>query len=237
MKLSICWWSGVPRLRPACDSVVTTETVWQAVWASRVVMPGDSVARMASVMMEVGEWVVAFEWPADAIGSNAGGPSRMVIEPIGEMPVGGLSSTVLRQINFREAAERHREEQARQASARNRTRKDIAIFEKLREAERAELRRALSEDGVTDYYLAFLSWQYVQAVGAGQDKPVDNLAEDLGRSLNTVKSHLWQARKKGLLTGGSAGRKGGELSSAAEELLEPYAQAHLAEYDKLRKKT
>ena len=55
------------------------------------------------------DWVVTMEWPA---GVENGGPMRLVIEPIGANPVGGLSSTVLRQVDFRDAIERFREQLA-----------------------------------------------------------------------------------------------------------------------------
>lgn len=47
----------------------------------------------------------------------------------------------------------------------------------------------------------------------------DYLAElSGGLSTSTVRGHLWQARKRGLL-GGSPGKKGGALSKEAEEIL------------------
>lgn len=171
------------------------------------------------------EWVVVMEWPE---GVTDGGPARLIIEPVDKMPVGGLSSTVLRRIDFRDAVERHRLQ-----LAQSRQTGDKSIFEQLRETERAELRRALTEDGVSDYYLAFLSWQYVQAAGTGQSNINDFLAEMVGKPVGTVRGHLIRARQKGLLTG-SHGRKGGELTDAAEDLLEPYIQTHLAEFDRLR---
>lgn len=178
-----------------------------------------------SVMQPVGDdWVVVMEWP-DSV--EDGGPARLVIEPVGKMPVGGLSSTVLRQIDFRSAIENFRDQAA---IARSRAEIDVA---KLRQFERDQLRAALAE-GVTDYYLAFLAWQYVQAVGVGQANINEFMAELVGKPVGTVRGHLIRARQKGLLTG-SHGRKGGELTEAAEEILEPYAQLHLAEYERLKK--
>jgi hypothetical protein len=176
-------------------------------------------------MQQVGdEWVVTMEWPD---GTENGGPARLVIEPIDKMPVGGLSSTVLRQIDFRDAAERLRD----QVNS-NRSRGEDS--EAMRLFESGQLQSALSKGAATDEYLALLSQDYLRRVNAGQEKPVDRIAAELGRSLATVKGHLWQARKRGLLQGGSAGRKGGELSPEAEQLLETYALAWLAELDRLR---
>jgi hypothetical protein len=175
-----------------------------------------------SVMQPVGDdWVAVMEWPD---GVEDGGPSRLVIEPIDKMPVGGLSSTVLRQIDFRDAIGRHRKQLAE-------SHRRAGPLQRLRDFERAQLRSALA-DGVTDYYLALLSWQYVQATGRGQANINDYMAELVGKPVGTVRGHLIRARHGGLLTG-SHGRKGGELTEAAEEILEPYARLHLAEFDRL----
>ena len=87
------------------------------------------------------------------------------------------------------------------------------------------VREALAE-GITDHYLALLSIEYVGRVNAGQLKPVDRIAQELGKSLGTVKGHLWQARKRDLLIGGSAGRKGGEISEKARQLAMDWSMKH-----------
>jgi hypothetical protein len=61
--------------------------------------------------------------------------------------------------------------------------------------------------------------EYVRRVNAGQQKPVDHLAEEFGRSLGTVKGHLGRHGTRGLLEGGSAGRKGGQISDEAGKLV------------------
>lgn len=178
---------------------------------------------MANVVQQIGEWSVTMEWPE---GAEGGGPARLVIEPKDTMPVGGLSSTVLRQINFRDALRALR-------AATNSGKNLIAELAAMRDFERRALQSALNKGAATDKYLALLSSVYLHHVSAGQDKPVDCIAEELERSPATVKGHLWQARKRGLLRGGSPGRKGGELSTQAEELVESYALAWLDELDKL----
>lgn len=165
-----------------------------------------------------GGWVVTMEWPE---GVEDGGPGRLVIEPVGKMPVGGLSSTVLRQINFRAAIE---------------TMRAVAEYSRkgdpVQDFERDQLRAALAE-GVTDRYLALLSWHYVRAVKRGQARINDYLAQIVGKPTSTVRGHLWQARNKGLLSG-APGRKGGALSEEAEDLVETYALEWLAKLDELR---
>jgi hypothetical protein len=182
----------------------------------------DSRKAPISVTKPLGDdWVVTMEWPD---GVEDGGPGRLVIEPVGKMPVGGLSSTVLRQIDFRDAIGQHRKQLAKSG-------RRTGPLQKLRDFERAQLRLALAE-GVTDYYLAFLSWQYVQATGTGQANINDYMAALVGKPVGTVRGHLIRARQKGFLTG-SHGRKGGELTEAADKVLEPYWPIHRAEFERL----
>jgi hypothetical protein len=180
-----------------------------------------------SVMQGIGDdWVVVMEWPK---GVENGGPCRMVIEPVGTCPVGGLSSTVLRQIDFRDASDRLRE----QVTASERRGREHERYEKRR-SER--LRDELSR-GVTEEYLALLSSAYVSAVNRGQAKPNDYLAELVGKTTSTVRGHLWQARNQDFLTG-SPGRKGGQLTDKATKILErivPGADALLSPVESLRK--
>lgn len=178
-----------------------------------------------SVMQPVGDdWVVTMEWPR---GVEDGGPSRLVIEPVGKMPVGGLSSTVLRQIDFRSAIENFKAQIA--ASDTYHLREDAMAA--LTSFESAQLRSALSE-GVTPRYLALLSSEYVRAVERGRANINDYLAELVGKPVGTVRGHLIRARHDGLLSG-SHGKKGGELSTEAKELIEPDALAWLDKYDEI----
>ncbi|MEI5100083.1 hypothetical protein RB200_17925 [Streptomyces sp. PmtG] len=59
------------------------------------------------VVQDIGPWVVEMQWPE---GVTQGGPAVLVVRPkSGENPpLGGISSTVLREIDFKEAAERLR---------------------------------------------------------------------------------------------------------------------------------
>lgn len=178
-------------------------------------------------MQDIGDdWVVTMEWPADV---ENGGPMRLVIEPVGDYPVGGLSSTVLRQVDFREASERLRAEVA----ASQRRSREHRNYEKNRSK---RLQAALSE-GVTDEYLALLASAYVSAVNQGREKPNDYLAELTGKTTSTVRGHLWQARKQDFLTG-SPGRKGGQLTDKATKILErivPGADALLSPLQSVEK--
>jgi hypothetical protein len=177
-------------------------------------------SRVIKIPQKLGGWVAEMTWTGDEI---QGGPSTLVIRPKdpGNVPAGGLSSTVLREVDFRAAA----------ATMHDLMRESAAFMETVRESQKQWkktiefVREALAE-GVTDDYLALLAERYVTLVNTGQEKPVDHLAEELGRSLPTVKGHLWQARKRGLLTGGSAGRKGGEISEEARQLVLDWYHKH-----------
>lgn len=175
-------------------------------------------------MQQVGDdWMVAMEWPA---GRTDGGPWKLTIEAIDKVPPGGLSSTVLRQIDFRSAIEKLRAEVERDLK---RAGENDRLRREMQEAQREQLRAALN-DGITPQYLALLSWHYVTAVDRGQANINDYLAEMLGKPVGTVRGHLIRARRDGLLSG-SHGRKGGELSPEAMEMVEPFADALIAELD------
>ncbi|WP_447041407.1 hypothetical protein [Streptomyces sp. DSM 118878] len=86
------------------------------------------------------------------------------------------------------------------------------------EAARAERLRKAAAQGVTDEYLALLASAYVGYINRGGAGPLAHLAAQVGKSQSTIKGHLWQARKRDLLTG-SAGRAGGALTEKASALL------------------
>ncbi|WP_067571560.1 hypothetical protein [Nocardia acidivorans] len=165
------------------------------------------------VTQDLGDWVVKMEWPA---GVENGGPCVLLIEPADPQnyPAGGLSSTVLRDIDFRGAVETLRRQlKGSQPSGKASERHETNRAKSLRDA---------LAQGVTDEYLALLAAAYVSATNRGQAKPLDYLAEMVGKTANTIKGHLWQARKKELLIG-SAGRAGGQLTGKANGILERIA--------------
>lgn len=161
------------------------------------------------VVQDLGPWVIEMQWPR---GVTQGGPAVLVVRPKGGTgyPPGGISSTVLRQIDFKEAGEALRS-QTRVSGLRAQIRKE-------QEAARAERLRQAAAQGVTDEYLALLASAYVGYINRGGTGALAHLAEQVGKSQSTIKGHLWQARKRDLLTG-SAGRAGGALTEKASALL------------------
>jgi biotin operon repressor len=68
-------------------------------------------------------------------------------------------------------------------------------------------------------FYAEMAAAYAEAVSAGNKRPVDTIAEALGRSRNTVKDVIREARARGLLTETTHGRAGGRLTAKAKKLL------------------
>ncbi|WP_157742812.1 hypothetical protein [Mycobacterium intracellulare] len=169
----------------------------------------------------IGGWSVLMEW---SDGAESGGPVRLVIEPEdpNSPPIGGLSSTVLREVDFQEA-----------------TAKLAGFFQMARDQNRQSddamgrrLRSTLA-DGVTPEYLVQLCADYVRLVERGRDRPTEYLAELIGKSTSTIKGHLWQAKNKGLFVG-SAGRVGGELTREGQRIFERIVMKELKKSDEQR---
>lgn len=168
-----------------------------------------------SVTMDLGpnmEWVAEMQWPE---GETQGGPAVLVIYPSDPdtCPPGGLSQTVLRDVDFKYALDRLR------ASFTYSKR-----VQRMRQEARDNLTGLLVEHAaggaITPEYLALLSRVYIDAVASGQDKPLEHLAAITKKSPAAIKNHLWQATRKGLLER-SPGRAGGHLTDNAGRILEP----------------
>jgi hypothetical protein len=167
-----------------------------------------------SVTVDLGpnhEWVAEMQWPE---GQTSGGPAVLVIHPSDpdNYPPGGLSQTVLRDVDFKYALDRLR---AQLASSKR--------WDRARRQGQEKVVTALIDHAggsITPEYLALLSRVYVGAVNQGQAKPLDYLAEVTGNSPAAIKNHLWQARRKALLER-SPGRAGGRVTEKAARILEP----------------
>lgn len=152
-------------------------------------------------------------------GDYEGGPLGMWIRPADpeSPPSGGISSTVLRSIDFRKAKAKLVDDLARNPEG---WRGHLKKAKQASSAARVERLRHEMAGGVNrPSYLALLASDYIHRVQDGQHKPVEHLAEDLGKPLQTVRGHLWQSRKRGFLLG-SPGRKGGVLSPEAMAVIQ-----------------
>jgi hypothetical protein len=175
------------------------------------------------IRQNIGGWTVEMYWKEDDI---QGGPSKIAILPTDEkkVPVGGISSTVLRAIDFRAGAAKAREQVATEDREYAQNRPPLPPM--------ALVQATLEVGGITDAYLVLLAIQYLARVDRGEPKPVDHIASELGKSPGTIKGHLWQARNRGLLKGGSAGRKGGYISPEAEQIAIEFLDDGLAALEK-----
>jgi hypothetical protein len=69
-------------------------------------------------------------------------------------------------------------------------------------------------------FYAEMAAAYAEAVAAGNNRPIDTIAAALGRSRNTVKDVIREARARSLLTETTHGRAGGRLTAKAKKLLD-----------------
>lgn len=165
------------------------------------------------------EWRAQMQWPK---GKTQGGPAVLLVHPAGPesadtVPDGGISHTILREIDFRSALD-----------ALRRALDSADKWQQSREESEQRvidlLKQHAAIPSVTDDYLALLSRVYVGAVNRGQSKPLEHLAEETGKSPAAIKNHLWQATRKGLLER-SPGRAGGSVTQKAAGLLKPLLNA------------
>ena len=166
-----------------------------------------------------GEWTVQMQWPNRV---TQGGPAVLIIHPSdadsdNESPAGGITQTLLREVDFKDALDALREgigssERRRQTSDDNQRR----VTELLKE------HAALGV--ITDVYMALLARAYVGAVNQGQAKPLEYLATLTDKSEAAIKNHLWRATRKGFLER-TPGRAGGRVTDKAASTLIPVLNA------------
>ncbi|AWT52594.1 hypothetical protein D806_016100 [Mycolicibacterium smegmatis MKD8] len=135
------------------------------------------------------------------------GPSELVLKPTpgAITPPGGISQTVLREVDISAAIDFMR-----------RQHQEIPTAPPVDWAEIGPTLAGLSESGLTDEYLAALAWAYSEA--AKEPKAQERLAELTGKSPAAIKSHLWHATRRDLLER-MPGRKGGVVTPKALKLI------------------
>ncbi|WP_280179886.1 hypothetical protein [Nocardia cyriacigeorgica] len=154
----------------------------------------------------LGPWVVKMDWPDDA----EYGPRRMEIHPAEdatpEEVQAGLSTTVLRRVEFQPA--RRKLDELRMTDE-----------EQDRVHAIEYLRLAAADRSISDEYLAGLASAYVELVKAREPNVTAKLAEIAGKAPETIRIHLGKVRKAGFLTS-IPGKAGGQLTDAAKEILD-----------------
>lgn len=160
------------------------------------------------VQQELGPWNVEWRWPKDGAQS---GPWALTIRPsrdaTEEEIAGGISTTLLRHLNLAGASEKWRGK--REAHDEHALKLDKRRAEKL---------KLLLYQGLSDEYLAEISRVYVSLVMRGEKSITKTIAELIGKSPDTAKMHLREARKRDLLTT-VTGRAGGHLTPKARQIL------------------
>jgi len=90
--------------------------------------------------------------------------------------------------------------------------------------ERKPQRTRRGPKGWPDEDYARLAADYVRAWGSGSHSPAVDVAKVYGMKVSAVRAALNRARKRGLLTPGTGGRAGGQLTPRAKALLRPASQ-------------
>ncbi|MGY0234975.1 hypothetical protein [Longispora urticae] len=160
----------------------------------------------ASAVVQLGELQATLTFTADvpdAIG--------LTIQPAdANAPLArGITTGVLRDIPLTEIAQA-----ARKAldDAHGIGQNTEALIDTVRQADSVA-------SGLTPEYLSALSWAYVQLAGVPNARPIQILADGLGKNPGTLKNHIREARKRDYLTSPSTGYAGGELTSLARKTL------------------
>lgn len=135
------------------------------------------------------EWIVEMTWPE---GRTTGGPVEMRILPSASNSGETISSTLLRDIDFATARDILRRQVAHEAGYQE-WKKDLddAEIELLRDAMRVGVK--------TDDYRALLSYRFTLLNLRAVEDPTQQLADELGKSRETLRGHLWQAKRRGWL--------------------------------------
>ena len=174
------------------------------------------------VHRRIGSWAVTLWWPSDAV---SGGPRAIYVEQAedgdSQEIARGISSTTLRQIDIAEASEGVFDVLAKIQSFKSDLGDSREIYERL------------SQGGITDLYLAVLAAQYVKIVDLGKRAPIKDLSMWSGKNEGTLKGHLREARKRGILTKVD-GKAGGQLTEKAESLLEELKNGNSSEEVRLQ---
>ncbi|GLZ75967.1 hypothetical protein Afil01_07740 [Actinorhabdospora filicis] len=159
-----------------------------------------------NVKQAIGPWQAWLTWSQ---GADPGqGPASVSFRlREGETAPGGLSSTVLRRVDFQRAGELFRKAQPKAEGMTDKRRQ--------RHAERLQW---LLKEGVTDRYLALLAFEYQQAVARGNHAPTPELADMAGKRPETIRGHLKEARRRELLTT-VKGKAGGARTAKTDEIL------------------
>jgi hypothetical protein len=198
---------------------------------------GDSVVRETWFEVPLGDWIAAWRllphggrtvfgelrvYPNEARHR----PGRWSAERLGDeakVPQGGITADTLRQVAEPDVHRRRAHEEIAQFGERLLRRwPGYDAFGPAGVLGRHGIRAEDFEAGrlrLDDLFYAELAAAYADAVEAGNTRPIDTLAEEIGRSRNYVRDVIREARARGYLTKTASGRAGGRLTIKARKLL------------------
>lgn len=136
---------------------------------------------------------------------------RLVVEPAAEMPSGGITTRLLRDLHTGELIA------ALRAAARQ-AKRYVGVEVKIEKPNRVGRR------GREDLYYAEVAAAYVDALG-NTPHAAAHVASANHLSPSQLRNLLTAARKRGLLTDAPKGRPGGELTPLAKRLLSESMEA------------
>jgi hypothetical protein len=133
----------------------------------------------------------------------------------GQVPNGGIGSTIFREIRTSDLMRLWFLESSRSFLSSN---QEKILRGYLNDS---SIRRVREEDKESEY--AAFAYFYVKLAQVNPNNPTQKLADDLGKSVKTIQAKLTLARKLGLLTmssgGGPTGRAHGQLTTRCRRMI------------------
>ena len=133
----------------------------------------------------------------------------------GNVPIGGITSTILREVKTSSLMTLWFEESSRSFLPLE---DEETLFQSLRDKQGPTGRA-----GLPDSYYAFLAYFYVQQCERNPNNPTSMLSQKLQVSTKTLATRLAEARKRGVLTSsmrqGRSTKAGGNLTTMGKKLI------------------
>jgi hypothetical protein len=159
------------------------------------------------IVIQIGAWDVELVY-GQGLGS---GPTELHItasrEAVEAELAGGIASALLRDIPLSGAATQIARRQ-----------QDVRVLDELVQHVAVMAAGRPGRRGRDDLFYAVMSATYVLLRVFGERKPVAALASRTGLGIDTIRTQIKEARKRGMLTG-QAGKTGGEITMTALNLL------------------
>jgi hypothetical protein len=139
-------------------------------------------------------------------------------EALVELPEGGITARLLRRVRVGEVIERAHQLVKSGEGLSSRTDLDSLVPKQLQELVRRAPARP-GRAGREDYYYAVWAARYVSKVATGSKHPNIDVAKEFEVTPEKVRDHVYESRRRELLTKTIWGRPGGELTGKARAIL------------------